>query len=94
MKNVLSRRALLATAGGVPLFARASAPSGRVRVGMIGVGRQTVFVNLKQFLSMPEVAAVCDVDRWRLENGKRQVEEGAGRKAGQGLSRLQGTACG
>lgn len=68
----ISRRALMG----------ALAPSNRVSVGVIGVGRQTVYVNLKQFLSMPEVhiAAVCDVDAWRLENAKRQVEEGSGSK--------------
>jgi predicted dehydrogenase len=58
----------------------ALAPSNRTTVGVIGVGRQTVYVNLKQFLEMPEVqvAAVCDVDSWRLENAKRQVEEKQG----------------
>ena len=45
---------------------------------MIGVGRQATQVNVKQFLTMPDVriAAVCDVDSWRLENARRQVEEG------------------
>jgi predicted dehydrogenase len=51
------------------------APSDRVRVGIIGVGRQTVYVNLKQFLAMPEVevAALCDVDAWRLDEAGRNV---------------------
>lgn len=73
--------------GVAPLIAPARAlgayaPSNRVNVGVIGVGRQTVFVNLKQFLAMPEVqvTAVCDVDAWRLDNAKRQVEEGSGSK--------------
>jgi predicted dehydrogenase len=59
-----------------------AAPSKRITVGMIGVGRQTVFVNLKQFLAMPdvEVVAVCDVDSWRLENARAQVEESYGKK--------------
>ena len=59
-----------------------AAPSNRVTVGMIGAGRQMVQVNLKQFLAMPdvEVVAVCDVDSWRLDNAKRQVEEGYGKK--------------
>ena len=49
---------------------------------MIGVGRQTVMVNLKQFFAMPEVqvVAVCDVDAWRLDNAKRQVEDATGAK--------------
>src|SRR5512139_3023507 len=70
-----------------PFFSRRAmlgflAPSNRVNVGVIGVGRQTVYVNLKQFLAMPEVhiAALCDVDSWRLDNAKRQVEEGSGSK--------------
>ena len=53
------------------------APSQRINVAMIGVGRQAKFFNVKQFLGMPDVQilAVCDVDSWRLANGKRQVEE-------------------
>ena len=45
---------------------------------MIGVGRQAVQVNVRQFLEMPDVriAAVCDVDSWRLENARVQVEAG------------------
>jgi myo-inositol 2-dehydrogenase / D-chiro-inositol 1-dehydrogenase len=89
-QHKLSRRGLLATAS-APLIVPASvfgqnAPSNRINVGVIGVGRQTVFVNLKQFLSMPEVqvTAVCDVDSWRLENAKKQVEEGYAGKAGGG----------
>jgi len=52
------------------------APSERITVGMIGVGRQTHFKNLPQFLKMPDVhvAAVCDVDAWRLENAKKAIE--------------------
>jgi myo-inositol 2-dehydrogenase / D-chiro-inositol 1-dehydrogenase len=58
----------------------------RVHVGMIGVGRQTVNVNLKQFLSMPEVqvVAVCEVDAWRLENARAQVDESYGKQARSG----------
>jgi predicted dehydrogenase len=74
-----SRRALLSAA---PLILPArvfgkNAPSNRITVGVIGVGRQTVYVNLKQFFSMPDVqvVAVCDVDSWRLANAKRQVDE-------------------
>ena len=85
MSEAISRRALLA--GSAPLIVSARtlgayAPSNRVTVGVIGVGRQTVQVNLKQFLAMPEVqiAAVCDVDSWRLDSARRQVEEGSGAK--------------
>ena len=45
------------------------APSNRITVGMIGVGRQVLAYNLPFFVSQPdcEVVALCDVDRWRLE---------------------------
>ena len=74
-----------AAACAAPLVIRASAlgaegkpaPSERITVGMIGVGRQAKYYNLKQFLGMPDVqvVAVCDVDSWRLANAKQQVEE-------------------
>lgn len=45
------------------------APSNRITVGMIGLGRQCLAYNLPFFMSQPdcEVVALCDVDRWRLE---------------------------
>ena len=41
-----------------------NAPSNRVTIGMIGVGRQGIHVNLAALLKMPEVrvVALCDVD--------------------------------
>ncbi|MHB8972144.1 MAG: Gfo/Idh/MocA family protein [Pirellulaceae bacterium] len=72
-------QAITASVGaiGVPYFIPASAlglsgsvaPSNRVTVGMIGVGRQVLAYNLPFFVSQPdcEVVALCDVDRWRLE---------------------------
>lgn len=91
IKNLISRRRVLS--GAAPLFIPAAcfgvlAPSNRVTVGIIGAGRQTVYVNLKQFLSMPEVrvAAVCDVDEWRLENAVRQVASAYG---GSGCARYR-----
>src|ERR1035437_613913 len=63
-----------------------AAPSERVNVAMIGMGRQAVQVNVKQFFAMPEVqvVAVCDVDSWRLDNAKRQVEEAYAQQAPSG----------
>jgi predicted dehydrogenase len=62
------------------------AASNRVVVGLIGVGRQDHFHNRKQFLAMPEVhiAAVCDVDAWRLNNAKAIVEAQYGKNAPSG----------
>ena len=53
-------------------------PNERVTVGMIGMGRQAYHVNMKQFLSMPDVQilAVCDVDSWRLDNARKAIEKG------------------
>ncbi len=44
------------------------APSNRITLGMIGVGRQVLAYNLPFFVSQPDcqVVALCDVDRWRL----------------------------
>ena len=70
---------LSASAGSIalPYFIPASAlglgesvaPSNRITIGMIGVGRQVLAYNLPFFMSQPdcEVVALCDVDRWRLE---------------------------
>jgi myo-inositol 2-dehydrogenase / D-chiro-inositol 1-dehydrogenase len=89
-EHAWSRRAWL-TAASAPLFVPSSvfgqrSPSNRINVGVIGVGRQTVYVNLKQFLAMPEVqvTAVCDVDAWRLEKAKKQVEESYATRAPNG----------
>ena len=75
---------------------RETCPSQRITVGMIGVGRQARFFNVQQFLEMPDVQilAVCDVDSWRLANGKQQVEEAYAKSQPvgqlQGLRRVQG----
>jgi predicted dehydrogenase len=86
----LSRRAFTGTVA--PLFLPASvfgqrAPSNRITVGVIGVGRQTVQVNLKQFLAMPDVqvVAVCDVDAWRLSNARQQVEDAYAKQMAGGV---------
>lgn len=80
----ISRRTLLKSAGlsvpavglGFPTIVRAAslgkdghvAPSNRITIGMLGMGRQVVYTNLRAFVSAPdcEVVAICDVDRWRL----------------------------
>ncbi len=89
-RNRLSRRAFLrgsiGAAAGAALLSPtivpssvfgANAPSNRVAVGMIGMGRQAYYSNVKTFLGFPDVqvAAVCDVDAWRLESGRKAVED-------------------
>jgi len=56
---------------------KSTAPSNRINVAVIGLGRQTVNPNIPQFLKSDnaQVVAVCDVDSWRLENGKKQVND-------------------
>ncbi len=46
-----------------------AAPSNRIGVGMIGVGRQAIAYNFWPFVTAPDaqVVALCDVDRWRLK---------------------------
>ena len=87
--TVLSRRQFIkssiATASAVVLtptivpssvFA-ANAPSNRIIIGMIGMGRQAYHSNLKAFLNAndTQVVAVCDVDAWRLDNAKKAVDK-------------------
>lgn len=57
------------------LFGR-NAPSKRVNIAMIGVGRQGIQANLSTFLGMENVrvVAVCDVDSLRLKYAKGIVD--------------------
>ncbi len=65
------------------------APSNRVSVGIIGVGRQDAAYNRRQLLALPDVqvAAVCDVDAWRLENAQKSVDEHYGQSTASGTAR-------
>jgi predicted dehydrogenase len=81
--RLTSRRSFLQTAGWAtaPLLlpARirgANAPSNRITVAMIGMGRQALYSNLPFFLHCEhtQVVAVCDVDRWRLQQAKTKVD--------------------
>lgn len=89
-RNHLTRRRFLRTSAGTLAGAAllsptivpssvfgAHAPSHRVTVGMIGMGRQAYYSNVKSFLgfSDAQVVAVCDVDAWRRENGRKAVED-------------------
>lgn len=53
----------------------ANAPSKKINIGMIGMGRQMMGQNLHPFLESPDcqVVAVCDVDSWRMEQGLNAV---------------------
>ena len=86
-KTKLTRRQVLQGAGAVGLISAfptivpstvfgKNAPSNRVTVGMIGVGRQGTKVNLRTLVDMKDVriVAVCDVDTWRMNNAKNMVD--------------------
>ncbi len=55
----------------------AEAPSKRIHVALIGVGRQARGANLDPFLKSGDtrVIAVCDVDGWRLGKAKAAVDK-------------------
>lgn len=83
----VSRRTFLKTGAAltgaaVPLILAAGVraatkPNERITVGMIGVGRQGVLINLKQFLASEQarVVAVADVDAWRAANAKSIIDK-------------------
>ena len=98
---LLSRRRFLRRAGllsgavvTAPLILRqallgADAPGRKIVLGMIGMGRQMLALNLRPFLESPDcvVAAVCDVDAWRLEQGQKAGQDFyARRKVGRKYS--------
>ncbi len=93
----LTRRSLLkrATTAGAGLAAPWVVPSSvlgqnsasnRLNVAMIGIGRQAKYANLPFFLHAPDahVVAVCEVDHWRLENARKQVEKHYGKNKPSG----------
>ena len=87
MKNTrrsFIKQAVASTAGAfviptiIPSYLLSSkAPGNRINVAVIGIGRQTVNPNIPQFLKSDhaQVIAVCDVDKWRLGNGQKQVND-------------------
>jgi len=86
--DTLTRRQMLKTAGAAgilslfPSIVPASvlgkhAPSNRINVGLIGMGRHADYSNLPAFLHSDDthVVAVCDVDRWRLDSAKKKTDQ-------------------
>jgi len=53
-----------------------NAPSNRINIGIIGMGRQAIYANTDPFLQSEDcqVVAVCDVDKWRLDSAKKKVD--------------------
>lgn len=94
-KIKITRRQLLQGAGAAMVFPTIvpasvfgqNAPSKRVTIGMIGVGRQGTQVNLSTLINMDgvQVVAVCDVDQWRLRSAKTIVDQKYGDSGCQAL---------
>lgn len=63
---------------GIPILSRSliyAAPSDRVRVAVIGLGSQgRSHMNWFNALRGAEVAALCDLDRLRLEEAMKQLQ--------------------
>lgn len=81
-----TRRTFLATAGAAALaprrsFGQTAAPSGRLRVGVMGLSRG--LAHIEAWLKVPnvEIVALCEVDRRRLDDGLRAVEKGGQKTA-------------
>ena len=102
-REFLKNTSLATAAFGVPTLVPSSvlgrnAPSNRITVGMIGLGRQGISNNLvgsslekygmgrmPGFLDIPDVqvVSVCDVDSWRREEGRKVVDAHYGKMAGK-----------
>jgi predicted dehydrogenase len=56
------------------------APSEKIRVGSIGIGKMMYGSHLPHFVKMPElqIVGVCDVDTTRREAGKKRVDDAYG----------------
>jgi len=77
LKQSAAAAAPMILASRVPGAAGGTAPNERIRVAMIGTGRQVFYANLPLFLGSKEVevVAVCDVDAWRVDQARKRVEK-------------------
>ena len=90
------KRSGIATLGGliIPTIVPSSvfgkhAPSNRITIGMIGVGRQSVSANLENgFLKLNncQVIAINDVDSWRMGNATKVINDSYAAQRGSGYS--------
>jgi predicted dehydrogenase len=100
MRNGLSRRGFMSTAGKGLVTASiagaapaivpstvfgANAPSNRVNIGAIGVGRISRDHDMPETLVFPQarIMAVCDLDRRRLEDGRVFVNDFYAKQSGR-----------
>ncbi len=89
----MNRRNFLKTAGllAAPMILPsrlwgADAPSNKIRIGVIGTGRQATYSNTPAFLASDDcvVVAACDVDSWRLANTVKMVDNHYGKSGCKG----------
>lgn len=80
-RSFLKRSTLVAAGFGAPMIVPSTifgqnAPSNRIEVGFIGIGRQGFNVNLPQMMAVPgvQVTTVCDVDSWRMDEAAKAVD--------------------
>ena len=84
-RRFLKRSALLAGAavsgplivpGRVLGLDGATSPANRITIGFIGTGRQACHANIPGFLHEDDAqaVAVCDVDAWRMEEARKQID--------------------
>lgn len=89
----VTRRQILRGAGGAAVMSAfpaivpstvfgKNAPSNRITVGMVGVGLQGTYANLRTLVNMDgvQIVAICDVDKWRMNNAKNEVDKKYGNK--------------
>jgi predicted dehydrogenase len=97
-RQFLGRLAFAAAAGcTAPMFVPATAlgagdrpsASNRITIGFIGTGRQAIYANIPGFLREPDAqcVAVCDVDSWRMELARKNIESYYAEKTASGLYR-------
>lgn len=62
-----------------------NAPSNKIQIGQIGCGRIARTHDLAETLPLDDarIIAVCDLDRWRVEDGKKLVEDFYRKKTGK-----------
>ncbi len=93
----LSRRTILKTAAAFPAIVPSSvfgrtAPSNRINIGAIGVGRISRVHDMKEVLRHDDaqIVAVCDLDTRRLGAGQQFVDDRYAEKTGKPYSGTQG----
>ena len=87
VKGVLSAGAVAGVPYVLPSHASgAIAPSERITIAMIGMGRQAAYANLPSFLQSKDtqVVSVCEVDAWRMQQAVARINKHYGKARASG----------